>query len=207
MKKQTIWIFFDVGSTLIDESRAYERRIREMTAGTDITPEMFQQKRIDFAKQNENSFPAAAQFFGLQKTLWPKGEEFPYPDAKTILRYLWNKGYRIGVIANQSPGTSDRLKQWGLYQYIGVVAASAELGFAKPDLRIFKQAFEMAGCQAENAVMIGDRLDNDIAPAKKLGMKTVWIRQGDALYQSPVSPDFQADFTVNNLLELTTIFK
>lgn len=67
MKKQTIWIFFDVGSTLIDESRAYERRIREMTAGTDITPEMFQQKRIDFAKQNENSFPAAAQFFGLQK--------------------------------------------------------------------------------------------------------------------------------------------
>ena len=37
----------------------------------------------------------------------------------------------------------------------------------------------MAGCQAENAVMIGDRLDNDIAPAKKLGMKTVWIRQGD----------------------------
>ena len=55
MKKQTIWIFFDVGSTLIDESRAYERRIREMTAGTDITPEMFQQKRIDFAKQKEKS--------------------------------------------------------------------------------------------------------------------------------------------------------
>ena len=26
--------------------------------------------------------------------------------------------------------------------------------------------------------MVGDRLDNDIAPAKKLGMKTVWVRQG-----------------------------
>ena len=49
---------------------------------------------------------------------------------------LWNyhhlcgKGYKIGVIANQSAGAAKRLKKWGLLKYIDVVAASAEIGVA-----------------------------------------------------------------------------
>ena len=54
--------------------------------------------------------------------------------------------------------------------------------------------------------MVGDRLDNDIYPAKKLGMKTVWIRQGFAVYQTPENKDYEADYAVDNLLELTNIF-
>ena len=42
---------------------------------------------------------------------------------------------------------------------------------------VFHCALAKAQCLPVNAVMIGDRLDNDIVPAKKVGMKTVWIKQ------------------------------
>jgi FMN phosphatase YigB (HAD superfamily) len=54
--------------------------------------------------------------------------------------------------------------------------------------------------------MIGDRLDNDILPAKALGMKTVWIKQGFGALQKPLSKSEEADYTINNLAELLKIF-
>ena len=54
----------------------------------------------------------------------------------------------------------------------------------------------------QNAVMVGDRLDNDIAPAKKLLMKTVWVKRGFAKYNKVGGVFETADFTVNDLLEL-----
>ena len=63
----------------------------------------------------------------------------------------------------------------------------------------------MAGCGAQEAVMIGDRLDNDIFPAKKLGMKTIWIRQGFSIYQHPVSKEYEPDETVESLMELKNV--
>lgn len=53
--------------------------------------------------------------------------------------------------------------------------------------------------------MIGDRLDNDIEPAKNAGMHTVWGKQGFAVWQKANQPEQEADYTVNNLSELKTI--
>ena len=201
-----MWIFFDVGSTLVDETEAYNHRIREVIAGTDITFEQFNEKRIYFSKQNLKGDLEAMKYFGLNKTPWHKEDEVPYQDADEILQYLRGKGYKIGVIANQSLGTAKRLEGWGLLKYIDVVAASAELGVAKPDSEIFLRALEMAGCKAREAVMIGDRLDNDICPAKKLGMKAIWIRQGFAIYQDVKKAEYQPDYVVDELAELKTLF-
>ena len=205
LTKTVKWIFFDVGTTLVDETEAYNHRIREVIEGTDITFEQFQEKRIFFAGQNLKGDLEAIKYFGLEKTPWHKEDVVPYPDAEDVLRYLCRHGYKIGVIANQSLGTADRLEQWGLLKYIDVVAASAELGVAKPDKAIFDKALEMAGCTAQEAVMIGDRLDNDIIPAKKLGMKTIWIRQGFAIYQNPQNTAEQPDYIVDRLSELKEI--
>lgn len=206
LKDKVHWIFFDVGTTLVDETEAYNHRIRNTIAGTDITFEQFQEKRLFFAKQNLKGDLEAFQYFGLTKTPWCKEDEVPYPDAEVVLQYLRDKGYKIGVIANQSLGTADRLEKWGLLKYIHVVAASAELGVAKPDREIFQRAFAMAGCKAEEAVMIGDRLDNDIFPAKQLGMKTVWMRQGVAVYQDPTVPGYEPDYIVDTLSALKELF-
>ena len=207
MDKKVKWIFFDVGTTLVDETEAYNHRIRDAIEGTDISFQQFNEKRIYFAKQNLKGDLEAIKYFGLLQTPWHKEDEVPYSSSEEILKYLYKKGYKIGIIANQSFGIAERLENWGILKYIDVVASSAELGAAKPDREIFNKALEMAECVAQEAVMIGDRLDNDISPAQKLGMQTIWVRQGFAIYQNLQLAECQPDYIVNNLSEIKEIFQ
>lgn len=200
------WIFFDIGSTLIDESECLKLRYREAVAGTAISTDEFEKKVIEFSKQNLRGDHAAVKYYGIEMPVWHKEAEKPYAEAQSVLTQLTVKGYRLGVIANQSPGTKDRLSNWGLLQYFDVVLASAEEGISKPDLEIFHRALTAAKCLPENAVMIGDRLDNDIAPAKAVGMKTVWIKQSLGGLASVHHQNEQADHEIDNLSELLDIF-
>lgn len=54
--------------------------------------------------------------------------------------------------------------------------------------------------------MVGDRLDNDILPANKIGMKTIWIKQGLGKYSTPENEGEEADITVYNLNEILDVF-
>ena len=199
------WIFFDIGSTLIDEAEAYDHRALEMIAGTNITFQEFDDMRIALARQGFDGNSAAVKHFGLTKTPWHSEDEAPYSDAQSTLKALRSKGYNLGIIANQKLGTAERLENWGLRQYFDVIAASAELGCAKPDKEIFEKALELAGCAAQESVMIGDRLDNDIIPAKAVGMKTVWVRNGLAKYQDTGLGESVADYQIGSLSELLLI--
>ena len=200
------WIFFDVVSTLVDETEAYDHRAREMIAGTNITFREFDDVRISLARQGLDGNSAAIKHFGLTKTPWHSEDEVPYSDAHSTLAALIDKGYKLGIIANQKIGTTERLAFWGLRQYFDVIAASAELGYAKPDKEIFEKAFELAGCTAQESVMVGDRLDNDIIPAKAIGMKTVWVKNGLAKSQDAALGDGLADYQIGSLSELLRIF-
>lgn len=199
------WIFFDIGSTLVDEAEAYDHRAREMITGTNITFQEFDDMRIALARQGFDGNSAAVKHFGLTKTPWHSEDEAPYSDAQSTLEALRSKGYNLGIIANQKLGTAERLENWGLRQYFDVIAASAELGCAKPDKVIFEKALELAGCAAQESVMIGDRLDNDIIPAKAVGMKTVWVRNGLAKYQDTGLGESVADYQIGSLSELLLI--
>lgn len=200
------WIFFDIGSTLIDESECYKLRYKEAVAGTTISSSDFEEKVIEFSKQNRKGDHEAVKYFGIKLPPWHKEAERPYADTESVLKQFVGKGYRLGVIANQSPGTKKRLAGWGLLKYLDIVLASAEEGISKPDLEIFHRALAAAKCLPENAVMVGDRLDNDIAPAKQIGMKTVWVKQGLCGLASPVHEYEQADYEVENLSELLALF-
>lgn len=200
------WLFFDVGSTLVDETVAYDRRICEIIAGTDVTYEQFQAKREEFARQNLRGDLEAAAFFGLKKTPWHHEDERPYPEAVEVLAALHGRGYRIGVIANQAAGTADRLAACGLIAHIDLVVASAEEGVSKPDPAIFRIALERAGCGPGEAAMVGDRLDNDIAPAKAIGMRTVWLPQGPAAWHSVRRAAECPDKQVKCLRDLLEVF-
>lgn len=199
------WIFFDVGSTLVDETEAYNHRVREMIAGTSITFKEFDDVRIALARQGLDGNSAAIKHFRLTKTPWHSEDEVPYSDAHSTLATLVDKGYKLGIIANQKLGTAERLESWGLRQYFEVIVASAEIGYAKPDKAIFEKAFELARCTAAESMMVGDRLDNDIIPAKSLGMKTVWIKNGLAQYQSVELGEGVADFQIHSLSEILQI--
>ena len=202
---KTKWVFFDIGSTLVDETAAYDHRVWDMISGTNITFEEFDDARIAFAKQKLEDNYAAIKNFDLTKTPWHSEDEVPYSDVHSTLAALVDKGYKLGIIANQNFGTAERLEAWGLRKFFEVIAASAEIGYAKPDKEIFEKAFALAMCCAEESVMVGDRLDNDIVPAKALAMKTVWIKNGLAQYQDAALGEGFADYQVNKLSELLGI--
>lgn len=201
------WIFFDVGSTLVDETEAHDHRARDMIEGTSITFSEFDKARRDFARKGFDGNSEAIRHFGLKKTPWHSEDEKLFPDAHETLDDLYKNGYCLGIIANQNSGLETRLEAWGIRKFFHVIVSSAEAGCVKPDRAIFELALEMAGCKAEESVMIGDRLDNDMLPAKALGMKTVWIRTGLSRVQSPELGEGICDIQIESLMELTEIFE
>lgn len=203
MLRRIEWLFFDVGSTLVDESRANEHRILDAIKGTNITYDQAYIQAVQLAKQ-KNAHPLKA--LGLPVTPWHSEDETVYPQAAKCLAELHEK-YRIGIVANQIPGTADRMKAYGLFPMLDLIVASAEEGIEKPDLRIFRAALERADCRPENAVMIGDRIDNDIVPAKKAGMMTIWIRQGFGGMAENLTVEETPDYCVRNLQELVELLK
>ncbi len=199
------WIFFDVGSTLSDESEAYAHRIRDALSGTNISYQEFWDKMIGFYRQNQKGDLETLRHYGLAVPKWHKEDEKLYFDAEECLKRLKPK-YKIGVIANQSLGTKERLEAFGILKYIDLVIASAEEGVSKPDLRIFITALDRAGCRPENAAMVGDRLDNDITPANTLGMTSIWIKRGFSRYGAPKTEPEQPNHIVNSLAEICGLF-
>lgn len=200
------WIFFDLGSTLIDETDCIEFRVAETLkqAGAPSKEEFYRQMEY-FASVNMLPYKDAVKKFGLEKVRWLKELEKLYPESQEVLQSLHGR-YKLGIIANQSAGTEERLVQFEIRNYFDVVVASAEAGVAKPDKRIFELALSQAGCSACEACMVGDRLDNDITPATEMGMSTVWVRQGWFGMGNVDLARFKPNFTVDNIYDVLKIF-
>ena len=141
----------------------------------------------------------------LAEARYDKELESPYECAEQTLRTLSSR-YRIGVIANQPAGTEERLTKWRLTPFISICLSSTEVGLEKPDPAIFQLALSQSGCKPSQAVMIGDRLDNDIRPARLLGWKTIRIAQGFARFQSPRDGLDEADLTLANVKLVVPVF-
>lgn len=203
-KMQNIkWLFFDLGSTLIDETDCINDRIEQIYSFTKISKNNIRNRMYELSNNSSIPLKIIAKENGVDNLVWDSSLEKLYPGVSNILKKLSQK-YKIGIIANQPFGTADRLKEWNIYEYFDVICASDEEKCAKPDLKLFEIALAKADCAPENAVMIGDRIDNDIIPAGQLGMKTVWIKQGLSKYYKNESK-FIPNVIVNSLDELLNI--
>ena len=195
------WIFFDLGATLVDESDVYKSRCEYAMKHANIDMAEFMNKVCEEARISPTPIGTAAKAYGVTLPEWDNSLEKLYDASRNVIEALYGK-YKLGIIANQTLGTQGRIDSWGIGKYFDVVMASAEAGCAKPDPRIFSMALQKANCEPAEAIMVGDRLDNDIIPAKKLGMKTVWVRQGYAIYQCIDDESKRPDYIVDSIEEL-----
>jgi HAD superfamily hydrolase (TIGR01549 family) len=211
------WLFFDLGNTLIDEEEAWQCRLRLLVEALER-----HRRRCALEEARAALAAAAAEFAprfiikAIEKIVdddecrrtvlaaarYRKELEAPYAAAKPVLRAL-SASYKLGVIANQSVGSTERLTRWGLMPFVSTCLCSFELGLEKPDPAIFTLALERAGCAPSEAVMIGDRLDYDIRPARLLGWRTIRVMQGFARFQSPRDSWDEPDLTASRLTEVT----
>ena len=92
------------------------------------------------------------------------------------MEYLKNSGVKIACVTNgRDFFQRNKITALGLDDFFDVIVTSGELAVKKPDPYIFNVALEKLAATAEEAVFIGDSLQADMKPAKKLGMKTVWV--------------------------------
>jgi HAD superfamily hydrolase (TIGR01549 family) len=97
------------------------------------------------------------------------------PKIKETLIALKKMGLKLGIVSNtfvNAHSLEKHLDQLDLLDFFTVRMYSYEFDFRKPDARIFKIAAERIGEAAENILYVGDRIDMDIKPALKVGMKT-----------------------------------
>ena len=129
-----------------------------------------------------------------------------YYDAEQTLSILSQK-YKLGIIANQSRDVLQLLDKFDFRDFFNVVIISSEVNMNKPDPRIFQLAMDRVAKNSRCYVMIGDRLDTDISPANKLGMKT--IRYTNSLFrlQEPIDESEMATHVVNRLSEIPGILQ
>lgn len=83
--------------------------------------------------------------------------------------------YRLAMVANQMREAEQALEQVDLRRHFAFLALSEVQGLYKPDPALFRWAQHQAECSASEIVMVGDRVDNDVAPARALGFRTVWF--------------------------------
>lgn len=209
--KNVKWLFFDVGGTLVDETASFRRRVMrtieiQKQLGNTYTPAFLEDAMKKSALAGGSYFRGAMKNIGiLEFAPYDSIGEVLYSEATDVLTVLAKK-YRLGIIANQPMGTEKRLYEYGVGHLFSLVLSSAEEGMEKPDPALFLRALSRAGCAPHEACMIGDRPDNDIAPAKALGMRTVRITQGLGGLMPVQSEKMQANATVSNLSELLMIF-
>lgn len=207
-------VVFDVGETLLDDSRewnawadwlgvprhTFSTVLGAVTAAGRDNAETFQYFRpgFDLAKERQLREDAG------------RGEQIEdsdlYPDVRPSLTRLRENGFWVGIAGNQTQRAGQLLRALDLP--VDFIATSGEWGVAKPNRAFFDRVVEAAPGAPEEIVYVGDHRDNDILPAKAAGLRAALIRRGPWGYlwaDDPVVRD-QADWVVNSLADLPDRF-
>lgn len=119
-----------------------------------------------------------------------------------LLEKLSQQGLLLGLAANQPSRALENMENTGILKYFRYQEVSGSTGLYKPDPRLLLHSCEGLGVEPQEAIMVGDRIDNDIVPAKMLGTKAIRFVTGRHSAQRPRSwgevPDADV-YTVDEL--------
>lgn len=100
---------------------------------------------------------------------------------------------KIGIAGQYGGDLLDLLAQEGLLDHFTYRFTQDDFDITKPDPRYLERIARACGVEPGECIMVGDRVDNDIIPAKQVGMKTVLVRLGLHRDQVPRIPGEMPD--------------
>ena len=170
-------VVFDVGETLIDETSAWEAWADHLGVSP-FTMMATLGGTIARAEPHQLAIELVAPGHDIRgdRPGWEPSLEDLYPDAIPCLRSLNAAGYRLGIVGNQPPSSESFLAALGVR--IEFVSSSGSWGVAKPDPEFFRRIAERFPLPPDEVLYVGDRLDNDVLPAKQIGMRAILLRRG-----------------------------
>lgn len=218
-------LLFDLDNTLVDfmkmKHAAVDAAVSAMIdAGLDLPAEEADQRIWDIYKREGIEFQEVFDRFLIDRygkidykifasgvIAYRRAREAAlvlYPHVKPTLVELVRRGYRLAVISD-APAKQAWLRLCSLeLQHLFETAITFEdTGERKPHPRPFRKALEALGVSPEEALMIGDWPERDVAGAKAVGIRTVYARYGDV--HEGIKPD--ADYTIDDISEIITILE
>jgi HAD superfamily hydrolase (TIGR01549 family) len=130
------------------------------------------------------------------------GEDDLYPDVRLALARLRDDGLWVGIAGNQTARAGGILRDLDLPA--DLIATSDDWGVSKPDPGFFRRMLEEAPGGPDEVLYVGDRLDNDIRPAARLGLRTGLIKRGPwaVIQQGDPDADRVPTMRIDSLAEL-----
>ncbi|GAB3155249.1 HAD family hydrolase [Microbispora hainanensis] len=208
-------LVFDVGETLIDETRIWSRWADRLGVPR-LTFMGVLGGMAALDRSHREAFELIRPGIDLDAEIeaWrredPDGlrENFDaddlYPDVRPGLAALREAGYDLVVAGNQPPQAYDALVAMDLP--VDAIHTSAGWGVEKPDPGFFAKVAAVCGHAPGEILYVGDRLDNDVLPAARAGMRTALLRRGPWGYLHSERPEAaRADLVADGLTGLVRL--
>ena len=214
-------LLFDFGGTLDAEGVPWKDRFFRLAreAGLDLPQEEFDPAFYGATDSLEGRIPASTGFRetvdrvagGLAARLRREsallqriGDRFTDESLRQLaqsaaLLSQLRERYRIGIVSNFYGNLQAVCDEAGLTPSITVTVDSTLVGCKKPDPRIFQAALDALRASPAEAVFVGDSLGRDMAGARGMGMRHVWLRARGAAGNGPCCPE---DTMIARLAEL-----
>jgi FMN phosphatase YigB (HAD superfamily) len=185
-------IFFDVGSTLIDETGMWER-----AADAADVPRFTLMGALGGLAARGEHHDRVWDMLGVEQpeSTWELDEFFP--DALPCLARVRSQGLVAGAVGNTPAFVEDDLRA-----HVDIVGSSARWGVAKPAAGFFDRIVRESGLEPAEIAYVGDRVDNDVRPALAAGLAAVHLRRGPwgVLHAPPVEA-----IPISSLIELPEV--
>ncbi|MEU0571627.1 HAD family hydrolase [Nonomuraea sp. NPDC005983] len=180
-------VVLDVGETLIDETRIWSRWADRLgVSGFVMMGALGGMAALD--RSHRDAFELVRPGLDIEAELaaWARDEpdslrnhfdaDDLYPDVREALGALGQAGYQVIIAGNQPARAYDALIAMGLP--VDSVHTSEGWGVSKPAPEFFARVAAVAGREPGEILYVGDRLDNDVLPAGRAGMRTALLRRG-----------------------------
>lgn len=124
-------------------------------------------------------------------------ESFLVRNASLLGRLRRN--YRLGVVSNFYGNVAVLCQEAGLAPWLDVIVDSTRVGMSKPDPEIFRMALDELGLEPGHTIFVGDSYERDMMPARRMGMKTIWMKGPNPRIPHDAEP---VDCCISNLTHL-----
>ncbi|MFI6386156.1 HAD family hydrolase [Nonomuraea sp. NPDC050547] len=206
-------LVFDVGETLIDETRIWSRWADRLGV-TRLTFMGVLGGVAALGRSHRDAFQIVRPGLDVDAEIAAWRRDDPdglrnnfdaddlYPDVRPALRALRAAGYQVVIAGNQPVEAYDALVAMDLPA--DSIHTSDGWGVAKPAPEFFAKVASVAGREPAEILYVGDRLDNDVRPAGAAGMRTALLRRGPWGHLHADRPEAAdvADLVVNDLQAL-----
>ncbi len=171
----TLAYFPSANSMTAEQERLFGKEVSQKIQEIFVAGHRYPMTTDEFLEKIQTIAPLDDANKEFERSFFELNDYTLYPDTIPTLAWLKEHGFKIGLISNCVTGTREQLDDLGIAQYCDAIVLSFEAGFMKPEADIFVQALREIDVQPADAIMVGDKVWQDMEGAQSAGIKGILL--------------------------------